>query len=195
MTQVFQRRRALHGNTGEHNAFRSIHSSHFACRMMSVYIRDVDGCRGSSWGDSLCIHSTSIFTLYVLYVCVIYRQQLYIFVWQYVQFGAVFNVTPTSGITAVDKYGTFPALQQEQEQHSACVSRSPAYLQETFIMKRHGWKKGSYTNFSVFLKFLKEYYCMCDKSSIKHFVPPVEAACGLINYLQWCHSVAKLHCG
>lgn len=72
--------------------------------------------------------STSIFTLYVLYLCLIYRQQLYILVWQYVQFGAVFNITPTSGITAVDKYGKFPAS-QEQEQHSACVSRSPAYLQ------------------------------------------------------------------
>lgn len=48
MTQVFQRRRALHGNTGEHNAFRSIHRNHFACWMMSVYVRDVDGCRGSS---------------------------------------------------------------------------------------------------------------------------------------------------
>ena len=33
------------------------------------------------------------------------------------------------------------------------------------------------------------------KSSIKPSVAPEEAACNLINSLQWCHSVAKLHCG
>lgn len=93
---------------------------------MSVYVRDVVMAAEAAVKRT---GSTSIFTLYVLYVCVIYRQQqLYILVWQYVQFGAVFNITPTSGTTAVDKYGKIPAS-QEQEQHSACVSRSPAYLQ------------------------------------------------------------------
>ena len=42
---------------------------------------------------------------------------------------------------------------------------------------------------------LEEYYCICGKSSIKPIVAAVEAACNLINSLQWCHTVVELHCG
>ena len=44
---------------------------------------------------------------------------------------------------------------------------------------------------------LGEFSCICNRkeSGIKPFVSPKEAACNWINYSQWCHPVAKLHCG
>lgn len=48
-----------------------------------------------------------------------------------IQYGAVFNITPTSEFTAVEKYGKFPgffkamaAERTRKLQHSDCFSRS-----------------------------------------------------------------------
>ena len=59
--------------------------------------------------------------------------------------------------------------------------------------------KGNSTYFThkCVLTGLGEDYCYCiwEKSGTKRFLAPEEVAYYLINCLQWCHSVAKLHCG
>ena len=40
-----------------------------------------------------------------------------------------------------------------------------------------------------------EYFCICAKNSIKLSEAPEEASINLIKCLQWCHSLAQLHCG
>ena len=42
---------------------------------------------------------------------------------------------------------------------------------------------------------LEEYYNIWEKSTIKASVALEEAACNLIYYLQWCHTVTRLNCG
>ena len=69
---------------------------------------------------------------------------------------------------------------------------------EEFLLYMHcpGNKLILYHNLNIVLdstawwRRLKSSYC--EKSG---FVAPEEAACNLINCLQWCHSVAMLHCG
>ena len=82
------------------------------------------------------------------------------------------------------------------QKSSRCTSST--YLKMFSSSQQHlisEWPlKGNSTNFTHSSVLGRTTACM-KKSITKPFVTPEEAACNLINCLQWCCSVAKLHCG